>query len=158
MAAPDLYKNFVGTWVGTCCDFPGSKDPVLPVQIVITVEKNGETMRWEYTYGTKGQKGFDRDTRFVALDPARSVITLQWKHTEKESYRARGLDQFAQTGLGTISGANLDPKQRLVYHVIFDLEPASFTYKWLTTSDGKSYTLMGLFKLARVGTAGLKSN
>jgi len=128
------------------------------MQIVITIEKNGQAMRWEYTYGIKGQKGFDRATRFVALAPAKGEITMQWKYQEKQSYKASGLDQFAETAFGTFSGTYLDKDQRLAYHGIFDLEPTSFTYKWLTTADGKNYRMYGLIKLTREGAPGLKSN
>jgi hypothetical protein len=158
LSAPDIYKNFVGTWVGTCCDFSGSKFPVSPVRLVITIEKNGQSMRWDYTYGTKGQKGFESKTRFVTLAPTKGEMILQWKRSDKDTYKTQGLDQFALTGFGRFSGSELDPTMRAVDHGIFDLESMSFTYKWLTTSDGKNYTLTGLFKFTRETGSASKPN
>jgi len=152
----DIYKSFVGTWIGTCCDFPGSKWGLSPVRLTITVDKDGKVMRWDYRYGTKGQKNFEEQSKFVALDPEKEKMTIKWH--ERDSYRTVGLGRVAQNGFGQFSANAFDGVSKTFFEGTYEIEPTKLSYQWGSTPDKKNYTMGGWFLLTREAVAGTNKN
>src|SRR5260370_29750359 len=73
----DIYKNFVGRWTGYHEGTEKGTPVRISLEIVVTEEKNGKSMRFDYTYGTKGEKDFERLTRYVELQPASAAMSLR---------------------------------------------------------------------------------
>jgi hypothetical protein len=147
----DIYKNFSGRWIGYNESTGKSAQVRIPLEIVITEEKNGKSMRFDYTYGRKGEKDFERITRYVELQPADAVMSLRDKGQEKMTYRTDGLDQFAKAGLGrfTAQQQRLLNLQKDFLRGTFELQEKTFFYQWERSADGVHYTITGVNSLTR---------
>jgi hypothetical protein len=148
LSIADLYKNFAGSWTGMCCDFSGSKFPPTPVRLVVTIEKSGRAMRWETTYGVRGQSTYDHATKVVVLNPAKNEISY-----DAMLFRSPDLADFAQKGFGSFSASALEPESRQVRRGTFELSPSTLTVRWETAPNGQHYKLEGLFSYRRDTTA-----
>ena len=125
-------------------------------QVKIEIRENPKKreLRLEYTYGTKGQKGYDHLVRFMAIKPAQSMLDLHWQHNSVEHYQASGLDQVLSTGYGefTCTGkVRIDGKD-LLYRCIFHIEADRFSYSWGKSDDGITFLKSGDWTLTREPT------
>jgi hypothetical protein len=151
----DLYKNFLGHWTGY--NESAQKGSVVhtSLDLVVTEEKNGKSMRFDYTYGKKGEKDFERLTRYVELRPTDAVMILRWKGEEKMTYKTDGLERFAQDGFGrfTAEQQRFLSQQKVFDRGTFELQQKTFFYKWERSTDGLHYAVTGVFALARETSA-----
>src|SRR5258708_6671794 len=127
---PLLYANFMGVWSGSDHYEKEGVWTDITIELKITPDKRG--MRFDYTYAKKGEKGYDRLTRFVTLLPDSSEVILQWKGDRKEVWQAKGLREFAATGFGAFSISRDIPQLgvSISYHGIFKLDNNAFSYQW----------------------------
>jgi hypothetical protein len=75
--------------------------------------------------------------------PAKSEVVQQYKDAGKLYYRAKGLDEFSQTGLGTFTGDLMwsnSPKP-IADRSTFDLEKDSFKYTTERSLDGQNFVV-----------------
>ena len=134
---PDIYANFLGTWVGTGSYMEHGVRVTVPLQITITETKKKDAIRCDYIWSKKGQRDYALRTKFLTLLPAHSEILQQWEGEDELRYNATGLDEFSQTGLGTFTAIS-----RFVYsgqmmtRSTFQLQKDSFKYKLETNIDG----------------------
>jgi len=147
----DPYKNFVGHWIGYNESVQKGAVVHTVLDLVVTEEKNGKSMRFEYTYGRKGEKDFEQITRYVELRPTDAVMILRWKGEEKMSYKTDGLERFAQDGFGrfTAEQQRFLNQQKVFDRGTFELQAKTFFYKWERSADGLHYAVTGVFSLAR---------
>jgi hypothetical protein len=141
----------VGHWIGYNESVQKGAVVHTSLDLVVTEEKNGKSMRFDYTYGKKGEKDFKRLTRYVELRPTDAVVILRWKGEEKMSYNTDGLERFAQDGFGrfTAEQQRFLNQQKVFYRGTFELQPKTFFYKWECSDDGMHYAVTGVFSLAR---------
>jgi hypothetical protein len=151
MDPPDIYSSFVGKWVGSSLTLRNGRQVVEPVSIEITETSKKDAIREDTAYGKPGEKGFSKDTRFMILDPAKSQLTLYWKGNPKDIYDVVGLDQFAQTGYGSLVGIqqSLDGTQPVTYRLTIQVTKDSFTYKWEQSANGQPFLIRSLFSFVR---------
>ncbi|HWG17823.1 MAG TPA: hypothetical protein VN678_08170 [Acidobacteriaceae bacterium] len=144
LSASDLYRNFAGTWVGTGDDFPGSKNPSISVHLIVTVKKNGKAMHWVTTYGDKGQPNYHRAERDVIFDMAKGTVNYGGLLLQSSD-----LPKFARTGLGPVSGIELNGEPGKLRRGVFDLKPDALAILWESTVDGKNLATDGFFTYRR---------
>ena len=120
----------------------------IPVEVMITRKK--DSVQMDYTYSRPGQPEFSTITKFMKLDPTRSEMTLKWKGLFQggSKYKAKDLDEFARTGLGTFTatGPAVGPGGGKGMFV-FDLDSKAMSYKWLSETASGSYTTITAFSL-----------
>lgn len=140
----------LGNWVGYDDTTLYGVVKHIPVEVMITRKK--DSVQMDYTYSKPGQPDFSTITKFMKLDPLRLEMTLRWKGLFQggSKYKAKDLDEFARTGLGTFTaaGAAVGPgggKGMFVFHL--DLEAMS--YKWLSEIAPGSYATVTAFSLHR---------
>jgi hypothetical protein len=150
----DVTANFVGDWVGTAQNLEHGALTTSPVALRITETKKKNSIRLDYTYGKKGEKGFDQSSRTFSFGPKLSEVTSQWQHDSKEIYQATGLEKFAETGYGmfvvsdSVPRPGPDGKKRL-YRCTFHLDPNNLSYEWEASLDGNKFLTTGLFTFMR---------
>lgn len=144
-------SHFEGTWVGTNHDY--TKTPIVsnPVRIEVKENPKKRELRFEYTYGTKGQKGYDRFVRFMAIKPAQSTVEFHWQHESIERYQVSGLDGVLSTGYGefTCMGTAQTDVEHRPYRGVFHIEANQFTFSWEKSGDGASFIKTGDWVLTR---------
>lgn len=150
-----LDSHFAGVWVGTNHDY--TKIPMVTNHVRIVIKDNpkkGE-LRFEYTYGTKGQKGYEHLVRFLAIKPERSMVDFNWQHDPKEHCKAVGLDEVLGTGYGEFrcSYSVRTDRKDVWYRGIFRIEPDQFTYSWDKGDNQVDYVKSGEWTLTRESTA-----
>jgi hypothetical protein len=148
----DIYANFLGTWVGSDHYLKNNVPVDISLELTITETKKKDAIRCDYTYSKKGQKDYDRTTRFLTLLPATSEMILQWKGEDKDHYKASGLDEFSQAGLGTFTAVTtlMVNGQKTMYRGTFELGKDSFKYQWEKSLDGRDFNVSAIFLLTRV--------
>ena len=143
--------HFAGMWVGTNHDY--TKVPMVanPVRIEIRDDPKKHELRMDYTYGIKGQRGYDHRVRFLSIEPATSTVEFHWQHRPTERYLAAGLDEVLRTGYGVFTCAGMVySKYRIVpYRGMFDIEADRFTYSWEKSDDGVTFAKTGEWVLTR---------
>jgi hypothetical protein len=142
----DPYKNFVGQWFGKILIDRDNLPQT--VQMTVTEEKNGHGMRWDYVFGTDGQKGFKRATKTIVLKPAEEKAEMHFLGSPKQIYLTLGLHDFAQNGAGQFSASDCSTRGRCSI-CTFDLERSSLSYQWKTTNDGKRFDVYSEFVFTR---------
>lgn len=144
-------SHFAGVWVGTNHSYTKSAMVSTPVKIEIRDNPKKRELRLEYTYGTKGQKGYDHLVRFLAIKPAESRVDLHWQHDLVEHYQATGLDGVLNTGYGEIAcaGKFYAPEKDVLYRFVFHIEADRFTYSWEKSDDGVKFVKTGDWDLMR---------
>jgi hypothetical protein len=147
----DIYANFVGTWVGTDRYLKDGAMITVLLRLEISETKKKDGLQCVYTYGEKGQKGFERSQRRITLNPSDGEMTSQWKRHSTEHYKAKDLDEFAKTGLGTFTSATevKEDGKTVMYEGVFSLSKDKFFYRWDKSSDGKTFVTNGVFTLER---------
>jgi hypothetical protein len=147
----DIYKNFVGSWVGWNHFLKDGVDTRELVRIEITETKKRDAIICAYSYGVKGEKGFSHRTRQITLNPAKAEMTSHWSNEDKEQWKAIGLDGFAATGLGTftVTLKRTEYGTETVYEGLFHLEKDFFRYEWKRSSAGEPSGLFSAFSLMR---------
>jgi hypothetical protein len=80
-------------------------------------------------------------------------MTIRWQDADyDEVYRATGLDEFAKTGLGSFSAANLRTSEdgtHVIYVALFSLDPENFVYHWNKSTEGRPFEILEMFVLKR---------
>lgn len=149
-----LDSHLAGAWVGTNYDY--TKTPMVsnPVRIEIKENPKKRELRLEYTYGTKGQQGYDHLVRFIAIKPAQSIIEFHWQHKSLERYQVSGLDGVLSTGYGdfTCAGTVHTDGIDLPYRCVFHIEAEHFSYSWEKSEDGVTFSKTGQWVLTREPT------
>jgi hypothetical protein len=145
----DPYRNFLGSWSGKVSD-TAVKVPST-VRVVVSEEKNGRGMRWDYEFGVKGEKGHQHDTKWFVLKPPEERMLTHWKGKQEIILGTSGLDAFAQTGFGHFyAGIVDDGSDSKVYErVTFDLHPDTLSYLWETGPDPQSLKTFSHFEFNR---------
>ncbi|MBB5316780.1 hypothetical protein [Tunturibacter empetritectus] len=147
----DIYKNFIGRWIGYNETLQNGSLKRVPLELLVTEEKDGKSIRVDYTYGRKGDDGFERQTRYIELRPEKAEMILHWKGEEREKFQTDGLEQFAENGLGKFV-AQQKPSgngQKVIYRATFELQPKTFSYVWERSGDGQKYGITGTFSFTR---------
>jgi hypothetical protein len=129
----DPNRNFVGKWSGVILVNP-TKYPS-QVQLTISEKKNGKEMIWDYTFGQKGQAGYERISKMVVLKPHDEIMLMQWKGSPKEKYTTSGLEAFASAGYGKFT---VSPESDKSTQGTFELQTNEMTYVWVETTNGKT--------------------
>jgi hypothetical protein len=142
----DPYKNFVGQWSGRIL-VNHDKMPAT-VKITVTEEKNGRGMRWDYVFGSEGEKGYETDSKMIVLNPAKEQLMMHFKGHPEQTYLTLGLGRVIQDGFGQFSASDCSPDRHCSI-CVFDLRQASLSYQWKTTSDGKTFEIYSEFVLTR---------
>jgi hypothetical protein len=144
----DIYRNFIGTWVGISDGVVNGKHEPATEDLVITELPKKHSIRMDIVY--KDAKGNTKMTRFMSLDPAKEMMEMHFSGDSKEKYKTSGLKQFEQTGLGdfTATSSILD-EHRNMLRVTFHIENDAFEYKWARSSDGLTYTTYSMFSFVR---------
>lgn len=150
---PDIYANFVGVWVGTD-HYRNDKDQDVTedLRIEITESKKKDALECLYTYGHKGQKGFERKHRRITLDPTSAKMTSKFDGTDQDAYQTFGLSEFAVSGLGTFRAAKAEmiDGKKVLFLGLFTLDMDKFDYRWESSSDdAKTFAPFGSFSLHR---------
>jgi hypothetical protein len=150
-AAPvDVYTNMLGDWVGYDDTTLYGVVKHIPVEVMVTRKK--DSVQMDYTYSKPGQPDFSIITKFMKLDPIRSEMILRWKGLFQggAKYKAKDLDKFARTGLGTFTatGAAVGPGGGKGMFV-FDLDTKAMSYKWLSETAPGSYATVTAFSMHR---------
>ena len=149
-APADVYANMLGDWVGYDDTTLYGVPKHIPVEVMITRKK--DSVQMDYTYSKPGQPDFSTITKFMKLDPLHSEMTLRWKGLFQggSKYKARDLDEFARTGLGTFTatGAAVGPGGGKGIFV-FDLGLNAMSYKWLSETTPGSFVTVTTFSLHR---------
>jgi hypothetical protein len=151
---PDIYSSFVGKWVGSSLTLRNGRQVVEPVSIEITETSKKDAIREDIAYGKPGEKDSSKETRFISLDPVKSVLTLYSKGASKDIFDVVGLDQFAQTGYGSLVGVqkSLDGTQPVTYRLTIQITKDSFTCKWEQSANGQPFLIRSLFSFVREGS------
>jgi hypothetical protein len=155
----DIYANFVGTWIGTNHFLKDGVDTRHLVRVEITETKKHDAIICNYTYGKKGEKGFDHRSLRITLNPLKSEMTLLWNNEDTNHLKTSGLDSFAATGLGTFTGAFTAASNQMIsasettYEVLFHLEKDSYNYEWRSGRKGQALVLESVFSLKRETTS-----
>jgi hypothetical protein len=160
-AAPvDIYTNFVGTWVGSSRYSKNGAEVTEHIKLEITEEKKQKRLRLDYTYGEKGQQGYDRRTRFITLEPLKEEMTSIFKGDAgpPNKYPTEGLDEFAKTGYGNFivinQTAQVASGRPALFRGTFHLNADHFNYEWIESLDGQRFTLSSVFRLTKTASAG----
>jgi hypothetical protein len=151
-----LYSHFVGVWVGTYYGYREPKIVTSPVRVVITIDAKRERLRWEYTYGTKGQKSYDHLVRFMAIDPAKSWVTINQAGSEW-TYKAGDLKELLDTGYGIFHFAGAEFQFSSGSDVVslgtYEIKEDSLYYCWAETSNRVDFSTRAEWKLTRESAA-----
>ena len=143
--------HFAGAWVGTNHDY--TQTPMVSNAVRIEIKENPKKreLRLEYTYGTKGQKGYDHWVRFMAIKPEQSTIEFHWQHKPLEHYQASGLDGVLRTGYGefTCTGTVRTDVEHRPYRCIFHIETDRLSFLWEKSDDGVTFSKTGDWILTR---------
>ena len=138
---PDIYANFVGTWIGTSRVLRDNSETTTPVKIEVTEDAYKKHLRFFFTFSESGRIGFDHVTRVATLNPTKNEMT--WLETDRPNApdafrRTEGLDEFARKGYGVFE-ASFDygfGNHHLVGRCHYILDPNMFTYIWYQSVDG----------------------
>lgn len=146
-----LDSHIAGVWVGTNHDY--TKTPMITTALRLEIADNPKKseLRLVYTYGIKGQKGYDHSVRFMSIKPATSLIELHWQHEIVGRYKANGLTEVLNAGYGkfTFGGTINTVGTDRIYVCIFHLEPNSLIYLWEKSDDGVTFYKTGDWTLNR---------
>jgi hypothetical protein len=132
----DPNRNFVGKWSGVIL-VNSSNDPP-QVQLTISEKKNGGEMVWDYTFGQKGQAGYERSSKVVVLKPHDEVMLMQWKGYAKGKFTTSGLEAFARAGYGKFTASPSWEKSTTATQGTFELQANEMTYLWEETTNDKT--------------------
>jgi len=150
VATQDLYRNFIGTWVGRSDGVANGKYLPGTEDLVITEIPKKHSIRLDTVY--KGEKRNSKSTRIMRLDVAKEMMQMHWAGDSGERYETSGLKQFEQTGSGdftaTRSITNEHGKKEMS-RVTFHLDSDAFEYKWARSSDGVTYATYSIFSFVR---------
>jgi hypothetical protein len=146
--------------VGTDRYLKDGTDVTVTLRLEISETKKKDGLQCSYTYGEKGQKGFERSKRRLTLNPSTGEMTSHWNGHPTEHYEAKGLDEFAATGLGAFTAATntKEDGKPVLYEGEFRLSQDKFSYKWDKSFDGKTFVRNGTITLEReasIPSAGL---
>jgi hypothetical protein len=141
----DPYRNFVGDWSGVI--EKNSEDMPSTLTLHITEEVKKNRMRWDYVFGKPGEKGYTRDTKWIALKPGKEEMSTKWKGQDELEFKTINLHDFDARGFGVFVARERGALQRCTY----ELRPATLDYLW-ETADGQSYKIYSKFHFTRDGT------
>jgi hypothetical protein len=141
-----IYRNFVGSWEGARAWSENGNLKRGLVKIVITEEPKKNRMRLDYVYGN--DTGTETRVRFMQLDPARKSMKMHYKGQAEDRFDVKGLEQFAQTGLGDFGACHFFPNKQIECMRVH-LEADKFNYEWADSTDGQTYVTMSHFSLKR---------
>jgi hypothetical protein len=141
-----IYRNFVGSWEGTSVWSENGNLKRGLVKIVIAEEPKKNRMRLDYIY--INDRGTAKDVRFIQLDPARKSMEMHYKGNAKDRFAVKGLEQFAQTGLGDFGACHFFP-DKLIQCMTVHLEADKFDYMWVDSTDGRTYVTRSHSSLKR---------
>jgi len=150
VATQDIYRNFIGTWVGISDGVANGKHQPATEDLVITEIPKKHSIRLDVVY--KDEKGNTKATRIMRLDAAKEMMVMHWAGDSDDRYETSGLKQFELTGLGdfTATGSTTDKnRKKEMNRVTFHLEREAFEYKWARSSDGVTYTTYSMFSFVR---------
>lgn len=109
-AAPaKVYQNLVGDWVGQADFIESGHLKHVPIEIHIKLQKDGNAVRMDYVYASKGSPEFEKRTQFIEFDFKTSTMKLRREHETADIYKSDNLDDLAQTGLGEFSAIGAPP-------------------------------------------------
>lgn len=148
------YRNFVGSWSGTILENTDKMPKT--VTLDITEDKNENSMRWDYVFGVKGEKGYTHATKWVVLKPSEARLLMHWKGKPEEQFGTHALDTFAQSGFGRFIAEaewkNKSSTSSTFNRVTFELHPHNLTYLWEVSSDDRrSFSSYSRFEFKRDG-------
>jgi hypothetical protein len=161
----DIYKNFDGRWIGTREFTEDGVRRVEAVVIVMTEEKDGRSLRMEFTYGHKGDSSFSQLSKIVKLLPDKHLVENRYVHPNmgKSENEAVGLNEFKKTGLGSfvvygrfetnMAGFGTND----TYRCETDLMPNEFLYSCAESRDAVHYRIYSIWKTKRDLTYGTSS-
>jgi hypothetical protein len=158
-ASVDIYANFVGSWVGTSRYAKNGVEAREHIKLEITEETKKRRLRLEYTYGEKGEQGYERQTRFITLNPLKEEMTSIFTGDDRTpAYHTEGLDEFAKTGYGKFIVINQTKDASglpTLFRCTYDLGADHFNYDWWQSVDGQTFRLYSVFRFIREGSAGV---
>jgi hypothetical protein len=145
------YDHFVGEWSGTDVYRSDHGMITIPVTIAITETKDKKSLRFDYSYGHKGEKDYSEQIRFLVLDPAKGEVTLNWQHDSKEHYTARELDEFVKTGYGALEFSNSEKMNgiTMAFRCALTLTQDTLSYFWEESRNGAPFQVTGTFRFVR---------
>src|ERR1035441_8503059 len=129
-AAPSqsIYRNCVGSWEGASVWIENGNLQRGLVKIVIAEEPKKNRMRLDYVY--INDQGTQKNVRFIQLDPVRESMKMHSKGDTTDRFEVKGLEQFAQTGLGDFTAFHcLDPGSKRMERMMLHLEAAQFHFE-----------------------------
>jgi hypothetical protein len=148
-----VYSHFIGTWSGTD-DYRSNRGMVtVPVAITISETKNQKALKLDYVYSKKGEKDYQHLVRFMAIDPVKGTVTLNWEHDDKEHYKTTGLDEFMKTGYGTFGFSIVMLPENgvtIVDSCTLQLTANTLSYTWGESWNEPTSQTTGAWKLSRV--------
>ena len=159
MPSVDIYANFVGTWIGTNHFLKDGVDTRELVRVEITETKKHDAIICNYSYGKKGEKGFNHRSHRITLNPLKSEMTSRWDNEDTERLKTSGLDGFAATGLGiftaafTVASNPMISSSELTSECLFRLDKDSFSYEWRDGHKGQPLVLESVVSLKRETTS-----
>jgi hypothetical protein len=118
-----------------------------PVRLEIKDDPKKGILRIDYTYGIKGQKSYEHLVRFMAINPSKGTVTLNWQYEAKEAYDTAGLDKLLNAGYGDLEISDAG------YHAIFRLAPDRFSYFWEKSDENGEYSKTGEWTMTRASGA-----
>jgi len=152
------YRNFVGSWSGT---IPVNPDKSEPFTVKVRISEEKGSMRWDYEFGAKGEKGYSRDTKWIVLTPNDARMLTHWKHHPKQLFVTSSLDTFTHVGWGRFSGAVVSsgkPAPNSFQRLTFGLRPGALTYFWEVGPNGQNVTLYSEFEFKRDGDSNVSKD
>jgi hypothetical protein len=143
-----IYRNFVGSWEGASVSSDNGNLKRILVKIVIAEEPKKNRMRLDYVY--INDTGTETRVRFIQLDPASKAMKMHFKGGAEDRFAVKGLEQFAQTGLGDFGACHsLGPNFKLIQCMTVHLEADKFNYEWVESTDGRTYVTKSHCSLKR---------
>jgi hypothetical protein len=150
--AQDIYRNFLGKWIGSSVVLRNGSYIKTPGEVIISELPEKHLMRLDYTFRRKEKTEVATQTQFVQLDPTKAKMKMHWQgNPREERYKVTGLDTFAETGLGDFTASQPvsdEGSTKNIDRITFHLGRDTLDYEWERTSDGQHYATIFMVSLS----------